>query len=45
LLNEVVSIPAGTYAYPSDAKLRFMCDARVNKDDINIDEVEFRGFQ
>ena len=41
--HEVVSIPAGTYNYPSDAKLRFMCDASGNKDDVYIDEIEFRG--
>ncbi len=42
--NEVVSIPAGTYSYPTDAKLRFRCDASGNGDDVYIDEVEFRGF-
>jgi len=39
-----VSIPSGTYAYPTDAKLRFMCDASGNKDDVFIDEIEFRGY-
>ncbi len=42
--HEVVSIPAGTYAYPTDAKLRFMCDASGNVDDVYIDEIEFRGY-
>jgi len=42
--NEVVSIPAGSYNYPADAKLRFRCDASGNADDVYIDEVEFRGF-
>ncbi len=42
--NAVVSIPAGTYDYPADARLRFMCDASGNRDDVYIDEVEFRGF-
>ncbi len=42
--NAVVQIPAGSYAYPTDAKLRFMCDASGNADDVYIDEVEFRGF-
>ena len=41
--HEVVSIPAGTYTYPANAKLRFMCDASGNRDDVYIDEVEFRG--
>ncbi len=41
----VVPIPAGSYNYPTDAKLRFLCDASGNKDDVYIDEIEFRGFQ
>ena len=40
----VVQIPAAGYNYPTDAKLRFMCDASADKDDIFIDEIEFRGF-
>jgi len=42
--NEVVSIPAGTYNYPANAKLRFMCDASGNADDVYLDEIEFRGY-
>jgi PKD repeat protein/endonuclease I len=42
--NVVVSIPSSSYNYPTDAKLRFMCDASGNKDDVFIDEIEFRGF-
>jgi len=42
--NEVVSIPADTYTYSTNAKLRFMCDASGNRDDVYIDEIEFRGF-
>mgnify|MGYP002725747073 CR=1 FL=1 len=42
--NEVVQIPAGTYTYPTDAKIRFRCDASGNSDYIYVDEVEFRGF-
>ena len=42
--HKVVSIPAGTYNYPTDAKLRFLCDASGNADDVYIDEVEFRGY-
>ena len=41
--HEVISIPKGTYNYPTNAKLRFMCDASGNKDDVYIDEIEFRG--
>ncbi len=40
----VVSIPAATYAYPTDAKLRFMCNASGNVDDVYLDEIEFRGY-
>ena len=42
--NKVVTIPAGTYNYPTNAKLRFMCDASGNADDVYIDAIEFRGF-
>ena len=42
--NEVATIPSGSYNYPSNAKLRFMCDASGNNDDVYIDEIEFRGF-
>jgi PKD repeat protein len=41
--NKVVSIPKGSYAYPANAKLRFMCDASANTDDVYIDEITFRG--
>jgi PKD repeat protein len=41
--NKVVSIPSGTYDYPTNARLRFMCDASGNRDDVFIDEIEFRG--
>ncbi len=43
--HEIVSIPAGTYNYSTGAKLRFMCDASSNSDDVFIDEIEFRGFK
>ncbi|MBN2072152.1 MAG: PKD domain-containing protein [Candidatus Krumholzibacteriota bacterium] len=42
--NKVVQIPAGTYNYPTNAKIRFMCDASNNTDDVYIDEIEFRGY-
>ena len=38
-----VQIPAGTYNYPSNAKIRFMCDASGNADDVYIDQITFRG--
>ncbi len=41
--NKVVAIPAGTYNYATNAKIRFMCDASGNADDVYIDEIEFRG--
>ncbi len=43
--DAVVQIPAGTYNYPTDAKLRFMCDASGNRDDVFIDEITFRGYK
>ncbi len=42
--NEVVTISSGSYTFPSNAKLRFMCDASANRDDVYIDEIEFRGY-
>jgi len=40
----VVNIPAAGYNYPSNARLRFMCDASGNRDDVLIDAIEFRGY-
>jgi len=42
--NKIVSIPAGSYNYPTNAKLRFQCDASGNSDDVYIDEIVFRGY-
>jgi hypothetical protein len=42
--NKVVTIPRATYAYPTAAKLRFMCDAGDDTDDVYIDEIVFRGY-
>ena len=39
----VVTIPRSTYAFPTTAKVRFMCDASDNNDDVYIDDIEFRG--
>ena len=41
--NEVVTISSSQYNFPTNAKLRFMCDASGNRDDVYIDEIEFRG--
>jgi serine protease len=41
--NEVVSISSSQYAFPTNARLRFMCDASGNWDDVYIDEIELRG--
>ncbi len=42
--QKTVSIPRASYAYPTAAKLRFMCDASDNNDDIYIDEIVFEGY-
>ena len=41
--HEVVTISSASYNFPTNAKLRFMCDASANYDDVYIDEVEWRG--
>jgi hypothetical protein len=41
--HQVVTISSGTYIFPTNAKLRFMCDASADNDDVYIDEIEFRG--
>nr|MBN2278200.1 T9SS type A sorting domain-containing protein [candidate division Zixibacteria bacterium] len=38
-----VTIPKSQYTYPTNARLRFMCDASSNTDDVYIDAIEFRG--
>jgi len=38
-----VNIPAASYTYPTNARLRFLCDASGNRDDVYIDNIEFRG--
>ncbi len=42
--SKTVTIPRATYAYPTNARLRFMCDASDNNDDVYIDEIVFRGY-
>ncbi len=41
--NANVTLSNGTYTFPTNAKLRFMCDASDNNDDVYIDEILFRG--
>ena len=40
--NKVVTIP-DSYTYPTNARLRFQCNANANRDNVYIDEIEFRG--
>ena len=37
------SIPKASFTYPTNAKLRFRCDASDNSDDVYIDEIRFSG--
>lgn len=41
--NPVVTLTPGTVTFSSTAKLRFICDASDNNDDVYIDEILFRG--
>jgi len=41
--NVIVSISNLDYNFPTNARLRFMCDASGNADDVYIDAIEFRG--
>jgi subtilisin family serine protease len=41
--NVTVTIPKATYTYPTNARLRFRCDASDNNDDVYIDEIVWRG--
>jgi PKD repeat protein len=41
--NEVVTISSSQYNFSTNARLRFMCDASGDWDDVYIDEIEFRG--
>ena len=38
--HETVYVNEGPYTFPADMKVRFMCDASGNGDDIYIDEVK-----
>lgn len=41
--HAIVTIPRSTYNFPTNARIRFMCDASDNNDDVYIDQIEFRG--
>jgi PKD repeat protein len=41
--NAVVTIPSSSFNFPTNARLRFMCDASNNRDDVYIDNIEWRG--
>jgi PKD repeat protein len=38
-----VTIPRSSYAFPTNAQLRFICDASDNNDDVYIDVITWRG--
>ncbi|MEJ2719894.1 MAG: PKD domain-containing protein, partial [bacterium] len=38
-----VTIPRSQYTFPSNARIRFMCDASGDYDDVYIDQITFRG--
>ena len=42
-VNETVTVNRSQYNFPSDMKIRFMCDASGNSDDVYIDEVRVSG--
>ena len=41
--HETVYVSEGTYAFPTNMKIRFQCDATSNYDDVYIDEVKVSG--
>ena len=38
-----VTIPSSSYNFPTNARLRFMCDASGNADDVYIDDITWTG--
>ena len=38
-----VTIPRASYTFPTNAKIRFLCDASDNNDDVYIDQITWRG--
>ncbi len=41
--HATVTISSANYNFPTNARLRFMCDASGNADDVYIDQIEWRG--
>jgi hypothetical protein len=41
--HAVVTISRSSYNFPTNARIRFMCDASADNDDVYIDQIEFRG--
>ncbi len=41
--NVIISFSNGDYNFPTNARLRFVCDASGDYDDVYIDAIEFRG--
>ncbi len=41
--HATVTISSSQYNFPTNARIRFMCDASGNVDDVYIDQIEFRG--
>jgi PKD repeat protein len=41
--HAVVTISNSSYTFPTNAKLRFMCDASLDNDDVYIDLIQWRG--
>jgi len=41
--NKIITLSNDTYTFPTNAKIRFMCDASNDNDDVYIDEITFRG--
>jgi len=39
LYNKTLNIDEANYVFPADMKIRFMCDASDNRDDVYIDEI------
>ena len=42
--SDSVTINSGSYTFPTDMNIRFMCDASGNIDDIYIDEIRISGY-
>lgn len=41
--NVVITMSRDDFTFPSNARLRFVCDASNNSDDVYIDAIEWRG--